>query len=91
MTGFKILTLERADWMKRGACRGAHINAFFPERGGATKEVKAICASCPVLTECREHVLDIPHHEKGIWGGLSERQRRAMRKQRAVEAKDAAA
>jgi WhiB family redox-sensing transcriptional regulator len=46
------------------------------------KEAKKICADCPVLKECAEHAL---HHEHyGVWGGMSERERRRVRSERGI-------
>jgi WhiB family redox-sensing transcriptional regulator len=57
---------------------------FFPERGASTREAKAVCRGCEVRDECLEYALD--QGEKfGIWGGLSERERRRVRRQRAME------
>ncbi len=72
-------------WRKNAACRGMDANAFHPERGQSTSSThlraKAVCAGCPVQTECADHA--IPDATLlGTWGGLSDRQRRALRKQR---------
>ena len=53
--------------------------AFFPEKGGSTREAKKVCLSCDVRGECLEYAL--AHDERfGIWGGLSERERRRLKK-----------
>jgi WhiB family transcriptional regulator, redox-sensing transcriptional regulator len=57
---------------------------FFPERGGSSKAAKAICARCPVRSECLDYAL-VSKEPFGIWGGTSERERRRLRK-RKVEA-----
>jgi len=72
-------------WQYRGACQGPQSHLFFAPNRAERKEdrlrreraAKAICARCPVLTECRDYALQIrePH---GIWGGLSELDRRAL-------------
>jgi WhiB family redox-sensing transcriptional regulator len=75
---------EDLDWQERAACLGASPDLFFPERGASTAEAKAVCASCDVREDCLAHALD--HGEKhGIWGGLSERERRRIRRERARE------
>ena len=84
-----MIELNAEPWMQHGACRGlSHADAdrlFFPARGDSTAEAKAICARCPVRNECLEYALE--HHEKfGIWGGLSERERRRLRRQRMAAA-----
>lgn len=76
----------RYAWRAYGACARPDIDPelFFPERGQSTGEAKAICARCPVKDVCLEVAL--ANGEKfGIWGGLSERERRRIRKQRRLE------
>jgi WhiB family redox-sensing transcriptional regulator len=76
-------------WMDEGLCNGMDPALFFPERGASTREAKDTCRACPVRMECLEYALE--RGEKfGIWGGLSERERRRIRKQRAL-ARQAAA
>ena len=71
-------------WQERGNCLGVDPDLFFPERGASTREAKAVCRGCEVREPCLEYAL--AHGEKfGIWGGLSERARRRVRKQRSLE------
>ena len=71
-------------WQERANCLGVDPDLFFPERGASTREAKAVCKGCEVRGECLEYAL--AHGEKfGIWGGLSERERRRVRRQRALE------
>jgi hypothetical protein len=73
-----LLHVEAPDWREVAACRGADPEIFFPERGASTEPARAVCRRCPVTIECLGYALD--HGEKlGIWGGLSERQRRSVR------------
>jgi WhiB family transcriptional regulator, redox-sensing transcriptional regulator len=66
-------------WMLEAKCLDADPEAFFPEKGGSTREAKRICAACPVREECLEYSLT--NEERfGIWGGLSERERRRVRR-----------
>ena len=68
-------------FMNDGACNGTDPALFFPARGESTTEAKRICQGCPVRQECLDYALD--HTERfGIWGGLSERERRRARRQR---------
>jgi len=81
---------ERERWQDRSNCLGVDPDLFFPERGASTKEAKAVCCGCEVRMECLEYALR--NGEKfGIWGGLSERERRRIRRQRAMAARAAAA
>jgi len=70
---------EQRDWMLEARCLDADPEAFFPEKGGSTREAKRICAACPVREECLQYALD--NDERfGIWGGLSERERRRAKR-----------
>lgn len=77
-------SLARAyDWRDDGNCRTADPNVFFPEgRGGKvveqTRRAKKVCARCPVVSECLEWALDTGQ-PSGVWGGLSEGERNALR------------
>ena len=72
-------------WQARAACRGPHASVFFPppqferkdEKTAREEQAKAICAMCPVREPCLAYALRIrePH---GIWGGMSEAQRRPL-------------
>ncbi len=67
------------DWQERALCAQTDPEAFFPEKGGSTREAKRICSGCDVRAECLEYAL--AHDERfGIWGGLSERERRRLRR-----------
>jgi WhiB family redox-sensing transcriptional regulator len=70
--------LLRPGWMELAACAGAPIETFFPPRGASVAPARAICAGCPVQTECREYAHS-GEHLQGIWGGESERQRKRAR------------
>ena len=69
-------------WRQNALCAETDPEAFFPEKGGSTRDAKRVCAGCPVRLQCLEFALD--NDERfGIWGGLSERERR-KHKRRAV-------
>ena len=69
-------------WQERALCAQTDPEAFFPEKGGSTREAKRVCSSCDVRAECLDYAL--ANDERfGIWGGLSERERRKL-KRRAV-------
>jgi WhiB family redox-sensing transcriptional regulator len=66
-------------WQSDSLCAQTDPEAFFPEKGGSTRDAKKICASCEVKAQCLEYALE--NDERfGIWGGLSERERRKLRK-----------
>ncbi|KGM08511.1 WhiB family transcriptional regulator [Cellulomonas bogoriensis] len=67
-------------WQDRALCAQTDPEAFFPEKGGSTREAKKVCMGCDVRSECLEYALE--NDERfGIWGGLSERERRKLKKQ----------
>ena len=73
---------DDVSWQHKALCSQTDPEAFFPEKGGSTREAKKVCASCEVRAECLEYAL--ANDERfGIWGGLSERERRKL-KRRAV-------
>ncbi len=67
------------EWHERALCAQTDPEAFFPEKGGSTREAKKICTGCEVRSECLSYAL--AHDERfGIWGGLSERERRRLKR-----------
>lgn len=81
------------DWQMQAACRGEDPSLFFHPEGerGELREArqraaKAICASCPVMAECREHALTV-REPYGVWGGLSEDEREAIYRRRRLVAR----
>ena len=70
---------ERLSWQTDALCAQTDPEAFFPEKGGSTREAKRICDGCEVRSECLDYAL--ANDERfGIWGGLSERERRRIRR-----------
>lgn len=65
-------------------CNGANPELFFPERGTSTREAKTICGCCPAVKECLIRALT-GNERFGIWGGLSERERRRLRRAKVLE------
>jgi WhiB family redox-sensing transcriptional regulator len=70
---------QEQDWQERALCAQTDPEAFFPEKGGSTREAKLICAGCEVRAECLEYALAFDERF-GIWGGLSERERRRLKR-----------
>lgn len=73
-------------WTEDAICPQVDLDIFFPEKGGSTAAVKAVCAGCPVRRPCLEYALanedSTSTSERilafGIWGGLSPRERRKL-------------
>lgn len=63
-------------WQDSALCAQVATDVFFPDRGDTTKEAKRICARCDVRPECLAHALEVG--ESGVWGGLSDRERRKL-------------
>ncbi len=73
------LTPDDELWQENALCAQTDPEAFFPEKGGSTREAKRICLGCEVKDACLDYAL--AHDERfGIWGGLSERERRRLKR-----------
>jgi WhiB family redox-sensing transcriptional regulator len=68
------------DWAQHGACGKAEPDALFV-RGAAQQAAKKVCMGCPVIAECLADSLD-NQTQFGVWGGMTERERRALLKRR---------
>lgn len=77
-------TLPRpAHWSTHAACRDSAVE-FFPDAGetaSVIRSAKAICETCPVVHECLAEALE-RHERHGVWGGLTEMERAAVRVER---------
>ena len=73
-------------WADRAACRESeNPDAFFPgaDQDGRTVYAKRVCSGCPVVAECLAWALE-NGMSVGVWGGLTEQERRAMKRKGAV-------
>ena len=68
------------DWITRASCRNADPDELFVQ-GAAQNRAKQVCMGCPVRTECLSDALD-NRVEFGVWGGMTERERRALLRRR---------
>jgi len=68
------------DWTSRAQCQDTHPDELFVQ-GAAQNRAKAVCVGCPVRTECLADALD-SRVEFGVWGGMTERERRALLRRR---------
>ena len=77
---------ERMEWVAVARCIGEEPELFFPVGTTRpaleqTERAKAICRACPVIEECLEWSL-VTAQDAGVWGGLSEEERRDIRRAR---------
>ncbi|MFT4187031.1 MAG: WhiB family transcriptional regulator [Aeromicrobium sp.] len=67
------------NWATRAVCRGRTEELFV--RGAEQNQAKTVCGGCPVVADCLAEALD--HRiEWGVWGGMTERERRALLRSR---------
>jgi len=85
----EFLGIESEPWMADALCAQADPDRWFPNKGEKTADVKRICAKCDVRLECLRYALDRnePH---GIYGGMSENERRLLRKRQSAARRRAA-
>lgn len=75
-------------WREFALCRGMDPDIWYPDRGTTTDETrqaKAVCEQCPVREACLEYAL-LAHEDRGIWGGQSAKERRAIARRRSRRA-----
>ena len=90
MDGGMLPLVGDRQWQDQANCLGVDPDLFFPERGASTREAKEVCRGCVVKQDCLEFAL--ANGEKfGIWGGLSERERRKLRRKQREEGTGTAA
>lgn len=74
---------QAVEWKEHGACRETTPKVMFPEDGGGVARAKLFCARCDVVEPCREYAL-ASGVDYGVWGNMSERQRRHERRRRKI-------
>ena len=84
MTAGRMLASQEYGWRDRAACKYSHPELFFPtgSTGDALEEIeaaKAVCRSCPVRRECLSFAVET-NQDAGVWGGMSEDERRRLRR-----------
>ncbi|WP_327436117.1 WhiB family transcriptional regulator [Streptomyces sp. NBC_01201] len=72
-------TLAELAWQVSALCAETGPDAFFPEQGVTARDARSVCMGCNVRTECLNYALD-NNEQFGIWGGLTERERRHIRR-----------
>jgi WhiB family redox-sensing transcriptional regulator len=74
------MILQQLNWRVRASCRDVDPDRLFV-KGADQRKVKMVCLSCPVRTECLAEALD-KRIEFGVWGGMTERERRSLLRRR---------
>ena len=74
-----MTALHQEDWTVHAKCQGLQ-DALFPEAADQ-KRARQLCSGCPVRSECLAEALD-NRIEWGVWGGMTERERRLLLRQR---------
>ena len=69
--------LEEKPWAAFAACTGGEGMTFFPQSKAEEQAALAVCATCPVREDCLDHAL-ATNERFGVWGGTTEKQRRAL-------------
>ena len=78
--GYAMMTTWNDDWASQAQCKQSRPDELFV-RGAAQNRAKQLCGGCPVKTECLAEALD-NQIEWGVWGGMTERERRAILRKR---------
>ena len=76
----RVLSTWVADWAQQGSCANQDPDALFV-KGKAQRSAKLVCRSCPVVSECLADALD-SRTDFGVWGGMTQRERRALLRSR---------
>lgn len=75
------LRLEIPDWTRDALCTQVGGDIFFPEKGESTAPAKKVCSHCPVINECLEWAIT-NDEQWGVFGGMSLRERRKIKRRR---------
>jgi len=66
-------------WMDDALCVQVDTELFFPEKGASSRPARSVCRSCLVRKDCLDWSVETGQRF-GVWGGMSERQRRKIRR-----------
>lgn len=82
MSASTTATAVSSPWQAHAACRGLDPDLFFPAPGESPAAAQAVCATCSVRTQCATAATFDRAERHGVWGGLTERERRRIRRAR---------
>lgn len=77
---YASLVDDEMPWQDSALCAEVGTDVFFPAKGESSEPAKRVCRCCAVTAECLEYALDL-HIHHGIWGGMSERERRRLKRE----------
>lgn len=77
------LELDFQPWMTDAVCASVDPECFFPRKGGSTRPAKTVCRGCDVKSDCLQYAIE-NEINWGVWGGLSERERRPLKHEAAT-------
>lgn len=77
--GHALAPWEVRDWTEQALCAQSDPETWFPDKGGSVEPAKRICMACPVRLPCLQWALD-NEERYGLWGGVSERDRRKLKR-----------
>lgn len=80
--------MARTDWQRDAACRDLDTDVFFPTSDADAEAARAICATCPVATECLEWAIETRQPD-GVFGGLTALERHRLVRRRQKQARKA--
>jgi WhiB family transcriptional regulator, redox-sensing transcriptional regulator len=80
----------KTTWREEAACKGLDTGIFFPSSDAEAGAAKLVCAGCPVREACLEWAI-ASRQEDGVWGGMTDTERRRLRRRRRDAARRAAA
>lgn len=79
--GVESVSQHELEWRMLGACRGLDASIFYPDSEEGADFARAVCVDCSVRERCLDYALQ-QRERAGVWGGLSERERRRLLRQR---------
>ena len=85
-----VVTYDPNEWREQAACRDLDTSTFFPETDEEAAAAIAVCATCPVREACLEFAL-VTRQDDGVWGGMTEVERKRLRRRRQEAARRRAA
>lgn len=92
MSDVEVLQIRREEWMERAACATRPADTCFPTSTARQARIAVeVCGPCPVSADCLAHALSSPTAVEGVWGGTTEAERRALRKQAQTVTEEASA